>query len=99
MWHEGGLLSAAKSDAVTMALARRLKCPRGNMQTPRVTTIRHLLLGAILTFTTVTVFPFPASAHEVRPAVLQIEETASSRYNITWRTPLLSGQPLPIVLR
>jgi hydrogenase/urease accessory protein HupE len=31
--------------------------------------------------------------------MLQIEETAPGRYNVTWRTPLLSGQPLPVVLR
>jgi len=64
-----------------------------------VATARHFLLGAILAIITVTVFPFRASAHEVRPAVLQIEETAAGRYNVTWRTPLLSGQPLPVVLR
>jgi hydrogenase/urease accessory protein HupE len=38
-------------------------------------------------------------AHEVRPAVLQIEETAPGRYDVVWRTPLLSGQRLPIALR
>src|SRR5262245_61553782 len=71
------------------------------MQTPHrgVATTRHLLLGTILAIITVTVFPFRAGAHEVRPAMLQIDETAPGRYNVTWRTPLLSGQPLPVVLR
>src|SRR5262245_49035960 len=71
------------------------------MQTPHrgVATTPHFLLGSILAFIIVTVVPFGASAHEVRPAVLQIEETATGRYNVTWRTPLLSGQPLPVVLR
>ncbi|MDK1373491.1 MULTISPECIES: HupE/UreJ family protein [unclassified Sinorhizobium] len=40
-----------------------------------------------------------ASAHEIRPAYLQIEETGSSRYTVTWRTPILSGMRLPVVLR
>jgi HupE / UreJ protein len=40
-----------------------------------------------------------ARAHEVRPAVLQIEEIAPGRYNVLWRTPLLSGSPLPVVLQ
>jgi hypothetical protein len=40
-----------------------------------------------------------ASAHEVRPAMLQIEETAPGRYNVVWRTPLLSGQRLPVALK
>ncbi len=31
--------------------------------------------------------------------MLQIEETAPGRYNVVWRTPLLSGQRLPIALR
>ena len=35
----------------------------------------------------------------IRPAVLQIEETAPSRYDVVWRRPLLSGQRLPIALR
>jgi len=40
-----------------------------------------------------------AHAHEVRPAVLEIKETSPGRYNVLWRTPLLSGQPLPVVLQ
>ncbi len=39
-----------------------------------------------------------AGAHEVRPAYLQIDEAGPDRYAIVWRTPLLSGMPLPVVL-
>ncbi len=39
-----------------------------------------------------------AHAHEVRPAVLEIKETAPGRYDVLWRTPLLSGMRLPVVL-
>lgn len=40
----------------------------------------------------------PAHAHEVRPAYLQIDEIGPDRYAVTWRTPLLSGMPLPVAL-
>lgn len=40
-----------------------------------------------------------AAAHEVRPAYLQIDQTDPTHYTILWKTPLLSGMPLPIVLK
>jgi HupE / UreJ protein len=40
-----------------------------------------------------------AWAHDARPAYLEIKETAPSRYNIFWRTPLMNGVRLPIVLK
>ena len=39
-----------------------------------------------------------AQAHEVRPAYLQVDQTGPDRYTVIWRTPLLSGAPLPVVL-
>lgn len=39
-----------------------------------------------------------AQAHEVRPAYLQIDQSGPDRYTVIWRTPLLSGAPLPVVL-
>lgn len=39
-----------------------------------------------------------AQAHEVRPAYLQIDQAGADRYTVIWRTPLLSGAPLPVVL-
>ena len=38
-------------------------------------------------------------AHESRPAYLEITETAPGRYDVLWRTPLLSGMPLPVALK
>jgi len=38
-------------------------------------------------------------AHESRPAYLEINETAAGRYDVLWRTPVLSGARLPVVLR
>jgi hydrogenase/urease accessory protein HupE len=40
----------------------------------------------------------PASAHDARSAYLEITETAPGRYAVLWRTPLLSGLPLPVRL-
>lgn len=40
-----------------------------------------------------------ASAHEARPAYLEINETTPGRYDVLWRTPLLSGMRLPVVLK
>jgi hydrogenase/urease accessory protein HupE len=39
-----------------------------------------------------------ALAHEARPAYLEINETAPGRYDVLWRTPLLSGMRLPVRL-
>ena len=40
-----------------------------------------------------------ACAHEIRPAYLQIDEVAPGRYQILWRTPVLSGMRLPVMLQ
>jgi hydrogenase/urease accessory protein HupE len=40
-----------------------------------------------------------ASAHEIRPAYLQIDQTSNSRFSVLWRTPVLSGMRLPVVLQ
>ena len=37
-----------------------------------------------------------AAAHEVRPAYLALEETASDTYQVTWKVPLWQGQPLAL---
>ena len=40
-----------------------------------------------------------ARAHEVRPAYLELKETAPGQYSVLWRTPVLSGMRLPVVLK
>jgi hydrogenase/urease accessory protein HupE len=40
-----------------------------------------------------------AWAHEARPAFLEIKETAPGRYSVLWRTPVLAGMRLPVVLK
>jgi hydrogenase/urease accessory protein HupE len=39
-----------------------------------------------------------ARAHESRPAYLEIKETAPGQYELLWRTPVLAGARLPLVL-
>jgi hydrogenase/urease accessory protein HupE len=39
-----------------------------------------------------------ASAHEARPAYLEIKEIAPGQFSILWRTPVLSGMRLPVLL-
>jgi hypothetical protein len=40
-----------------------------------------------------------AAAHEARPAYLEVKETAPGRYDLLWRTPVLAGMRLPVVLQ
>ena len=40
-----------------------------------------------------------ARAHEVRPCFLEIKETAPGRFDVLWRTPVLAGARLPVVLK
>jgi hydrogenase/urease accessory protein HupE len=40
-----------------------------------------------------------AQAHEVRPAYLELKETAPGQFSVLWRTPVLAGMRLPIVLQ
>jgi hydrogenase/urease accessory protein HupE len=37
-------------------------------------------------------------AHESRPAYLEVKETAPGQFNLLWRTPLLAGMRLPVML-
>ena len=38
-------------------------------------------------------------AHEIRPAYLEIQETEPARFHVLWRTPVLAGMRLPVVLK
>jgi HupE / UreJ protein len=43
-------------------------------------------------------FAARARAHEARPAYLEVRETGPGRYDLLWRTPVLAGMRLPVVL-
>jgi hydrogenase/urease accessory protein HupE len=40
-----------------------------------------------------------ATAHDARPAYMQVTEIAPQRFEIVWRTPVLSAMRLPVALR
>jgi hydrogenase/urease accessory protein HupE len=40
-----------------------------------------------------------AWAHEARPTYLEIKETAHGQFSLLWRTPVLAGMRLPVVLK
>ncbi len=40
-----------------------------------------------------------AVAHEARPAYLEVKETAPGKFDVLWRTPVLAGMRLPVVLK
>ncbi len=40
-----------------------------------------------------------AAAHETRPAYLEIKETSPGQFLVLWRTPLMAGMRLPVVLK
>jgi hydrogenase/urease accessory protein HupE len=52
------------------------------------------LFGLILIITSVA-----ARAHDARPAYLEFTQTTPTRYEVLWRTPVLSGMPLPVLLK
>ncbi|OCP38672.1 HupE/UreJ family protein [Ensifer sp. LC163] len=56
----------------------------------------RFIIGAVLAVFALAV---DAAAHEIRPAYLQIDQTGPTRYTVVWRTPVLSGMRLPVVLR
>ena len=55
-----------------------------------------LLAGQLVALLLVSV---SASAHESRPAYLAIKETERGQFSVLWRTPVLAGMRLPIVLK
>ncbi len=40
-----------------------------------------------------------AQAHEIRPAYLELKEAAPGQFSVLWRTPVMSGMRLPVVLK
>ena len=47
----------------------------------------------------VTLVALIAAAHEARPAYLEIKEPNPGRFQILWRTPVMAGMFLPVVLK
>ena len=58
--------------------------------------ILHLVSRIFLLSLLLTAASF---AHESRPAYLEIKETAPGQFSVLWRTPVLAGMRLPLVLK
>lgn len=57
------------------------------------------LLGILLALCALATTAHDASAHDARPAYLQVQEIAPGRYDVLWRIPVLSGMRLPVSLQ
>ena len=57
---------------------------------------RRMIVGVVLAL----LFAFSsAQAHDIRPAYLELKETAPGQFSVLWRTPVMSGMRLPVVLK
>lgn len=54
------------------------------------------LAACLAGLTTWLIMAAPAAAHEVRPAYLEVIETAPGTYDVTWKQPILDGRRLKI---
>jgi hydrogenase/urease accessory protein HupE len=63
--------------------------------------LQHRYIGSLLAGLLLAVlFAVPTAwAHEVRPAYLELKEMAPGQFSVLWRTPVLAGMRLPIVLK
>lgn len=63
--------------------------------------VLHKIAPATVTALQIAVFILvtAAGAHEIRPSYLEIKETSPGQYSVLWRTPVLSGMRLPVVLK
>src|SRR5262245_56072129 len=60
---------------------------------------RSAAAGTAIVVLTVLGWVARAQAHETRPVYLEIKETATGQYSVLWRTPVLAGVRLPVVLK
>ena len=56
-------------------------------------------LWSVVVFLFASLLAVPTTrAHEARPAYLEIKETSPNQFSVLWRTPVLAGMRLPVVL-
>ena len=63
------------------------------MKTHVARCLRALLLAVMV------LMPVASFAHEARPAYVEIKETAPGQFSVLFRTPVLAGMRLPLVLQ
>lgn len=71
----------------------------GPKREPVRKTLSRLVTGFLLAGLTLLFSGLSAHAHEVRPAYLELKETAPGRFTVLWRTPVLAGMRLPVRLQ
>lgn len=57
-----------------------------------------MVLRTLLLLLAICLLGERVEAHEIRPAYLQIDQVDSDTYDVVWRTPLMAGMKLPVVL-
>ena len=62
-------------------------------------TVSGLIARSVRLSACVTLVALIAAAHEARPAYLEIKETNPGRFQVLWRTPVMAGMFLPVVLK
>ena len=70
----------------------KLNSPSSSSPLPSVQFFLLLFLGVFL-------FAPVGRAHESRPAYLEIKETAPGQFSVLWRTPVMAGMRLPVILK
>jgi hydrogenase/urease accessory protein HupE len=60
---------------------------------------RRRLAGCLTALLAAFAVASAARAHETRPAYLEIQETEPGHFGVRWRTPVLAGMRLPVVLK
>ena len=63
------------------------------MKTQAARCLRMLLLAVM------ALMPVASFAHEARPAYVEIKETSPGQFSVLFRTPVLAGMRLPLVLQ
>ena len=70
-----------------------------NARSRRVRAFEAMVSLVVLGLLVVLADARQANAHEARPAYLALTETAPDRFDVVWRTPVVSGMRLPVVLQ
>ena len=61
--------------------------------------LKQRRLWFFATFLFASLFAVPTTrAHEARPAYLEIKETSPNKFSVLWRSPVLAGMRLPVIL-
>ena len=95
--YEVRLPALSRAHNETSAPARY--CDAMNARSRPVRAFEAMLSLVVLVLLVLLADALHANAHEARPAYLALTETAPDRFDVVWRTPVVSGMRLPVVLQ